>query len=82
MSDIKLAPDETEFLVSKVKKYFQDELDQDIGAFEAEFLIDFMAKELGPKIYNRAILDAHALFAEKTEELGYLLQELEKPDAE
>ncbi|MBQ24276.1 MAG: hypothetical protein CL546_04995 [Alcanivorax sp.] len=27
-------------------------LQQDIGGFEAEFLIDFFAKELGPHFYN------------------------------
>lgn len=79
MSDIKFTKDETDQLVSKIKKYFNDELDQDIGGFEAEFLIDFFAKEIGAHFYNRGLSDAHTLFSEKAEELGYLIQELEKP---
>ncbi len=79
MSEIKFTRDETNRIVSKVKEYFITELDQEIGAFEAEFLIDFFAKEIGPHFYNRGLSDAHTLFSEKAEELGYLLQEQEKP---
>jgi uncharacterized protein (DUF2164 family) len=79
MSDIKFSQDEKDRLVSKIKTYFTDELDQDIGGFEAEFLIDFFAKEVGPYFYNRGLADAHQLFLEKVDELSYLVQELEKP---
>ena len=79
MSEIKITKEETELLVSKIKKYFTDELDQEIGGFEAEFLIDFFAKEVGPHYYNSGLADAHTLFVEKSDEIGYLIQELEKP---
>lgn len=79
MSEMKFTRDETDRLVSKVKQYFADELDNDIGGFEAEFLIDFFAKEIGPYFYNRGLSDAQLLFSEKAEEIGYLIQELEKP---
>lgn len=79
MIDIKLSKDDKERMVDEVKTYFIDELNHDIGGFEAEFLIDFMAKKLGPYFYNKGLSDAHALFTEKTEDIGYLMQELEKP---
>ena len=79
MSDIKFSKDETDRIVSKIKSYFSDELDQEIGGFEAEFLIDFFAKEIGPYFYNRGLSDAQVIFSEKQEEAGYLIQELEKP---
>lgn len=79
MDDITFNRDETEQLVAKIKRYFASELDQDIGGFEAEFLIEFFAKEIGPYFYNRGLGDAHSLFSEKSEELGYLIQEMEKP---
>ncbi len=80
MSGIKFSKDEKDRIVSKVKAYFNDELQQDIGGFEAEFLIDFFTKELGSYFYNRGLFDAQQLFTEKAEELGYLVQELEKPE--
>lgn len=78
MSEIKLSKDETQLLVSKIQNYFENQLDQDIGNFDAEFLIDFFAKELGAYFYNQGLADAHTIFTEKSEELGYLIQDLEK----
>jgi uncharacterized protein (DUF2164 family) len=79
MSDIELNNEQKELIVSKIKTYFTAEFEQDIGSFEAEFLIDFFAKEIGPHFYNKALIDAQVVYNEKTEELGYLIQELEKP---
>lgn len=79
MSDIKFSREELDRIVHKIKKHFTDELDREIGAFEAEFLIDFFSKEIGPFFYNRGLTDAQVLFAENAEELNYKIQELEKP---
>ncbi|SDS99085.1 Uncharacterized conserved protein, DUF2164 family [Halopseudomonas sabulinigri] len=80
MKDIEFSREQKERMVGKIKTYFQDELQQDIGGFEAEFLIDFFAKELGPSFYNRGIFDAQQVFNEKLEEAGYVIQELEQPE--
>lgn len=79
MSDMKLTQDQLDSLVVKIKRYFDDELGQDIGSFEAQFLIEFFAKEVGPAFYNQGLTDAHGLLNEKVEELSYQIQELEKP---
>lgn len=79
MSDVEIARDDIERVVVKIKAYFNDELDQSIGGFEAEFLLDFFCKEIGPYFYNQGLSNAYALFMDKNEELGYLIQELEKP---
>lgn len=79
MSDIKFSKDEIDRIVSKIKIHFTDELNQDIGSFEAQFLIDFFAKEMGPHFYNRGLADAQNLYAEKAEEISYSVQELELP---
>ena len=79
MSDVDLSRDDVERIVHKIKKHFSDELDYDIGGFDAEFLIEFFAREVGPFFYNKGLSDAQGLLLEKTEELGYLIQELEKP---
>ena len=79
MTEIKFSRDQTDSIVAKVKDYFESELGQDIGGFEAEFLIDFFAREIGPHFYNQGLSDAHTLFSEKADELGYQIQELEKP---
>ena len=80
MTDITFTPDQKARMVSKIKTYFEDELEQDIGGFEAEFLIDFFARELGPHFYNRGLFDAQQVLTEKMDEVGYVMQELEKPE--
>lgn len=80
MRDVELSSQQKERLVGKVKAYFDEELQQDIGGFEAEFLIDFFVRELGASLYNRGLFDAQQVFNEKMDELGYVIQELEKPE--
>jgi len=80
MNNIELSREQTDHLVSKIKDYFDQELGQDIGGFEAEFLIQFLAREVGPYFYNKGLTDARQLLHEKIEDLGYLLQEMEKPE--
>ena len=63
-------------MAAKVKRYLNEELQQDIGSFDAEFLVDFLAEELGPYFYNRGLSDAMSLFTEKMGELDYQVQEL------
>ncbi|MDO6682099.1 MULTISPECIES: DUF2164 domain-containing protein [unclassified Oceanobacter] len=82
MNEIRFSTEQKSHMAAKVKKYFNDELQQDIGSFDAEFLIDFFAREIGPYYYNRGLQDSQQLLHEKMEEVGYLLQELEQPEGE
>lgn len=75
---IELTRPEKEALVYKIKMYFREELEYEIGAFPAEFLLDFFLDEMGPAIYNKAISDAHQYIDEKltnlVDELYYMEQ--------
>lgn len=79
MEKIRFTTEEKEQVVQKVKLYFREELDQDIGQFDAEFLLDFFAEEVGAYFYNRGLYDAQALFQKKVDELGDAVLELEQP---
>lgn len=72
--------EQKERMASKVKGYLRDELHQEIGSFDAEFLVDFLAEELGPYFYNRGLADARGLLNEKMAELDYQVQELEQAE--
>ncbi|MFC6633477.1 DUF2164 domain-containing protein [Microbulbifer taiwanensis] len=80
MKEIEFSEDQKDRMISKVKAYFSNELQQDIGGFEAEFLIDFFSKKLGTYFYNRGLFDAQHFFNEKMEEISYVIQELEQPE--
>lgn len=79
MSENQLTRYEIDRIVKQIQNYFDSELGQDIGGFEAEFLLDFIAQQIGSHYYNRGLSAAHAVFIERTEELSYLIQELEQP---
>lgn len=56
-------PDETtKQLRASIKRYVLEHLDQDIGELQADLLLDFALREIGPSVYNRAIADAQAWF--------------------
>ncbi len=66
MSDIKFEKEQKDQIVRKIQLYFSDELNQDIGSFDAEFLLDFFSKNIGPLYYNQGLLDAEAVISKKT----------------
>lgn len=77
MDKIEFTRQEKELMAQKVKVYFRDELNQDIGGFDAEFLVDFFAREMGGFFYNRGLYDAETLITEKVSEISDLLPESE-----
>lgn len=52
-------------IVAMVQQYFRDERGEEIGDLAAEFLIDFMIKQMGPFIYNQAIEDVQAVLNQR-----------------
>ena len=41
MSPIQFSPAEKSLLIDKLQRYFIKELDQELGQFDADFLLDF-----------------------------------------
>lgn len=81
MSDIKFSSDEKAQIVAQIKRYFDKELGQDIGQFDAEFLLDFFSQKIGPYYYNRGLYDAKAVINDKLLDIDDALFEIEKsPD--
>ena len=66
-------------MVHKIKHYFNQELDFDIGQFDAEFLLDFFSEEIGVYHYNRGLRDAQDIFSTKVESITDAIYELEIP---
>ena len=64
-------------MVESVRRYFQQELDEEIGDLKAGFLLDFFLAEIGPTVYNRAIADAQAWMLGRVEDLEGSLYEPE-----
>jgi uncharacterized protein (DUF2164 family) len=78
MTSIDFSKDEKAILVRKVQLYFTEELKQQIGQFDAEFLLDFFSNELGAYYYNRGLYDAQAALSAKFEDIQDAIFQLEQ----
>lgn len=78
MTTITFSSEEKAILVHKLQRYFSDELRQEIGRFDAEFLLDFFGTHVGAHYYNRGLHDAQALLAAKVEDMQDAIFQLEQ----
>lgn len=75
---IEFSKDEKAILVNKLKDYLSDELSVELGTFDAEFLLDFVAKEFGAYFYNRGLYDAQTLLQARMDDVSEAIYELEQ----
>ena len=78
MSDIVFTSEEKTILVHKIQNYFANELSEEIGQFDAEFLLDFFNREIGAYHYNKGLQDARTLMEENAQNLLQTFYEMEK----
>ena len=78
MANIEFSREQKVLLVSQIQRYFDKELDQELGGFDAEFLLDFFSEKVGGYYYNQGLNDARALLDEKLDTLTESFYELEK----
>ncbi|MEH6451668.1 MAG: DUF2164 domain-containing protein [Psychromonas sp.] len=78
MAEIKFTREQKQALVQQIQKYFDNELHQEIGDFDAEFLLDFFSEKVGGYYYNQGLNDARALLDDKLDTITESFYELEK----
>lgn len=66
---IKLSKETRERLGASIQRYFERELEHEIGTLGAQLLLDYVLAEIGPSVYNQAIMDAQQYFQERTMDL-------------
>ena len=67
---LKLADDTEKRLLASIKRFFEEELDDPIGELKAMRVLDFCIREVAPCVYNQAIADAQAYFADRVADLS------------
>jgi len=78
---IEFTPAEKAEIVRHIQRYFETELDSDIGALPAEMLLQFFAERIGAFFYNRGLGDAQAVIAGKLDEINDAIYGLEQREA-
>ena len=78
MSKIELDQAAEDEITKKIKGYLSEELNIDIGSFDAQYLLDFFIEQVGYQYYNQGLADALKAFEDKLEEFNELIYQLEK----
>jgi len=66
---VALPDDTSDKAVASIKRYFSEQLDQEIGELQGRLLLEFFLKEIGPSVYNAAIGDAQTYFRDRVADL-------------
>jgi uncharacterized protein (DUF2164 family) len=81
MKPIKFEKDERTAIVSRIQRYFVDELDSEIGTIPAELLLNFFTEQIGPFYYNQGLGDAQAVLVRMVDNINDEIYGLEQRDA-
>lgn len=66
-------------LVEGLRGFFLERFDEQISAFRAEEVLDYVIAAVGPQVYNQAVDDARRYMLEKLEDLD---GEVHQPELE
>ena len=64
-------------MIASIRRYFSENLDDEIGELKAGLVLDYFLREIGPTVYNQAIIDSQSYFQEKVTDLDGSCYELE-----
>lgn len=74
---IKIQPETQARFIASIKRYFVENLDEEVGDLKASLVLEFVLKEIGPSIYNRAVADAQARIQEAALEIDSACYEVD-----
>ena len=63
--------------IASIERYFRENMDEPIGNVAAGGLLGFLLEEIGPSIYNKAVLDVQERLQARLSELDIEVHEEE-----
>ncbi len=74
---IKLNKDVEQRLLASIQRYCAENMDEEVGELKARLLLDYCLREIGPSVYNQAILDAQSALQERIADIETVCYETE-----
>lgn len=71
---LQLSDEQKAEIEAAIKRYFEQELDQEIGDLKAQLVAEFIYEQIAPAIYAQAIRDAQVHLQEKLLDMEVILQ--------
>lgn len=78
MNEISFTVKQKQEIIYALQRYFEDELDFELGQFDADFMLDFISKKIGPAFYNQGVRDAQNVLDLKLADINDELYQIEK----
>ena len=72
---IELNKDARKEAVASIERYFLENMDEKIGNIQAGALLNFLIEEIGPSIYNQAVLEVQERLQTRIMELDIEVHE-------
>jgi len=66
---IKLDKESEDRSLASIKRFFDEQMGDDIGELKARLVLEFCLREIGPSVYNRAVADAQSFMQERVTDL-------------
>jgi uncharacterized protein (DUF2164 family) len=67
---VKLSDETEKRLVTSIKRFFEEEMDEQVGELKALRVLDFCLREIAPSVYNQAIADAQGYLSDRVADLS------------
>ena len=74
---IELSKEDRQQAIASIERYFREERDEKIGNIAAGALLGFFLEEVGPSVYNRAVLDAQEKIQARVADVDFEVHEAE-----
>ncbi|MBD8047827.1 DUF2164 domain-containing protein [Clostridium faecium] len=68
-SKIKLSKEKREDMISKIKNYFLEEREEELGDLACGMILDFIIEELSSEFYNQGVYDSYKFMNDRIEDL-------------
>ncbi len=68
-SKIKLSKEKREEMISKIKNYFLEEREEELGDLACGMILDFSIEELSSEFYNQGVYDSYKFMNDRIEDL-------------
>lgn len=66
---IRISEEKQKRLIASIQRYFEEQMEEEIGDLKASLLLEFCVKEIGPPIYNQAVTDLRDQMLQRVEEI-------------
>ena len=70
MTTIEISKQARASAIASIQRYFEENMTEPIGALPAGLLLNFFIEDIGPTIYNQAILDAQRRMEQRVADLS------------